>query len=93
VANLHVLTPLILAPSHYVRWLGDEPDAHELMRPFPAERCRCEHFGEINKPENTIRRWSRSRRLLAVWRQVVDDGAARRILRLARRVIDLKPIA
>jgi len=30
----------ILAPADYVRWLSEEPDPHELMRPFPAEPMR-----------------------------------------------------
>jgi putative SOS response-associated peptidase YedK len=29
--------PLILAPSDYARWLSDEPNPRDLMRPFPAE--------------------------------------------------------
>ena len=40
VADLHDCMPLILAPADYVRWLGDEPDPHDLMRPFPAEPMR-----------------------------------------------------
>jgi len=30
--------PLILAPSDYLRWLSEETDPRELMRPFPASR-------------------------------------------------------
>jgi putative SOS response-associated peptidase YedK len=33
VAEIHDRMPLILAPG---RWLGDEPDPCDLMRPFPA---------------------------------------------------------
>ena len=32
VADIHDRMPVILAPGHYVRWLGDEPDPRELMR-------------------------------------------------------------
>ena len=32
--------PLILAMDDYARWLGDEPDPRDLMRPFPAEPMR-----------------------------------------------------
>ena len=37
VAEIHDRMPLILAPADYVRWLSDEPDPRDLMRPFPAE--------------------------------------------------------
>jgi putative SOS response-associated peptidase YedK len=26
--------PLVLAPADYARWLGEEPDPPDLMRPF-----------------------------------------------------------
>jgi putative SOS response-associated peptidase YedK len=32
--------PLILAPGDHTRWLSDEPDPHDLLRPFPAEPVR-----------------------------------------------------
>jgi len=32
--------PVILAPADYARWLGEEPDPRDLMRPFPAEPMR-----------------------------------------------------
>jgi hypothetical protein len=31
---------LDLAPADYARWLSDEPDPHDVMRPFPAEPMR-----------------------------------------------------
>jgi putative SOS response-associated peptidase YedK len=34
VAEIHDRVPLILAPGDYARWLADEPDPHELMRPL-----------------------------------------------------------
>jgi putative SOS response-associated peptidase YedK len=37
VATIHDRMPAILAPSDYARWLGDEPDPRDLMRPCPAE--------------------------------------------------------
>jgi hypothetical protein len=40
VADIHDRMPLIIAPSDYARWLGEEPDPHDLMRPFPAEPMR-----------------------------------------------------
>jgi putative SOS response-associated peptidase YedK len=45
--------PLILAPGDYARWLGEEPDPHDLMRPFPAARMRMWPIStRFNKPEN-----------------------------------------
>jgi putative SOS response-associated peptidase YedK len=40
VADIHDRMPLILAPESYGRWLGDEPDPADLMRPLPAELMR-----------------------------------------------------
>ena len=31
---------MILAPSDYARWLGEEPDARDLMKPYRAELMR-----------------------------------------------------
>jgi putative SOS response-associated peptidase YedK len=28
--------PAILTPADYARWLGEEPDPRDLMRPFPS---------------------------------------------------------
>jgi putative SOS response-associated peptidase YedK len=53
VADTHDRMPLILAPADYVRWLGDEPDPSELMRPFPAEPMRVWPIStRVNKPEH-----------------------------------------
>jgi putative SOS response-associated peptidase YedK len=36
-----------------VRWLGEEKDPRELMRPFPAEAMRMWPIStRVNKPEN-----------------------------------------
>jgi hypothetical protein len=44
--------PSILAPTDY-RWLIDEPDPRDLMRPFPAEPMRMWSIStRVNKPEN-----------------------------------------
>jgi putative SOS response-associated peptidase YedK len=40
VAEIHDRMPAILAPSDYTRWLSDEPDPRDLMRPFPAGLMR-----------------------------------------------------
>jgi putative SOS response-associated peptidase YedK len=45
--------PLIIAPGDYARWLGEEPDQHDLMRLFPAEPMRMWPIStRVNKPEN-----------------------------------------
>jgi putative SOS response-associated peptidase YedK len=35
VAEIHDRMPAILAPEGYTRWLSDEPDPRDLMRPLP----------------------------------------------------------
>jgi putative SOS response-associated peptidase YedK len=53
VADIHDRMPLILAPEGYGRWLGDEPDPRDLMRPFPAGLMRMWPIStRVNKPEN-----------------------------------------
>ena len=45
--------PLIIAPADYERWLGDDPDPRDLMRPFPAEPMQMRPIStRVNKPEN-----------------------------------------
>jgi putative SOS response-associated peptidase YedK len=36
VADVHDRMPLILPPLAYARWLGEEPDPRDLMRPVPG---------------------------------------------------------
>ena len=53
VAEIHDRMPLILAPEDYLRWLGEEPDARDLMKPFPSEPMRMWPIStRVNKPEN-----------------------------------------
>jgi putative SOS response-associated peptidase YedK len=41
------------APADYARWLSDEPDPRDLLRPFPAEPMRMWPISaRVNKPEN-----------------------------------------
>jgi len=45
--------PLILAPHEYQRWLGDDPDPRDLLRPFPAEPMRMWPIStRVNKQAN-----------------------------------------
>jgi putative SOS response-associated peptidase YedK len=51
--DIHDRMPVILAPGDNARWLGDEPDPHDLMRPFPAGLMRIWPIStRVNKPEN-----------------------------------------
>ena len=53
VSEIHDRMPLILAPVDCMRWLSDEPDPHDLMRPCPAEPMRMWPIStRVNKPEN-----------------------------------------
>ena len=53
VAEIHDRMPLILAPHDYGRWLSVEPDARDLMRPYPAEPMRMWPISiRVNRPEN-----------------------------------------
>jgi putative SOS response-associated peptidase YedK len=53
VAEIHDRMPLILAPADYVRWLSDQPDPHDLLRPRPAAPMRMWPIStRVNKPEN-----------------------------------------
>jgi putative SOS response-associated peptidase YedK len=53
VADIHNRMPVILAPGDYPRWLSDEPDPGDLMRPFPADLMRMWAIStRVNKPEN-----------------------------------------
>ena len=45
--------PVILAPSEYARWLRDDPNPRDLMRPFPADLMRMWPIStRVNKPDN-----------------------------------------
>jgi putative SOS response-associated peptidase YedK len=53
IAEIHSRMPLILTPGDYVRWLGEEENPRDLMRPFPADRMRMWPIStQVNKPEN-----------------------------------------
>jgi putative SOS response-associated peptidase YedK len=51
--QIHDRMPAILRPEHNTRWLGDEPDPHDVLQPFPAELMRMWRIStRVNKPEN-----------------------------------------
>jgi len=53
VAEIHDRMPVILPREGYARWLGEEADPRDLMRPFPPELMRMWPISSrVNKPEN-----------------------------------------
>ena len=53
VADIRDRMPVILAPGECARWLGEEPNPRDLMRPFSAEPMRMWPIStRVNKPEN-----------------------------------------
>ena len=45
--------PVILAPEDYARWIGEEPDPRDLMKPFPSELMTMGPIStRVNKHEN-----------------------------------------
>jgi putative SOS response-associated peptidase YedK len=53
IADTHDRMPVILAPEDYDRWLGEEPDPRDLMKPYPAAPMRLWPIStSVNKPEN-----------------------------------------
>ncbi len=40
MTEIHDRMPLIITRGDYERWLSDEPDPHDLMRPYPVEPMR-----------------------------------------------------
>jgi putative SOS response-associated peptidase YedK len=53
VAQIHERMPAILRPEDYERWLGDEPDPHDALKPFPSDLLRMWPIStRVNKPEN-----------------------------------------
>jgi putative SOS response-associated peptidase YedK len=53
VSEIRDRMPLILAAPNHIRWLGDEPDPGDLMRPFPADPMRMWPIStRVNKLEN-----------------------------------------
>jgi putative SOS response-associated peptidase YedK len=53
LAQIHARMPAILRPADYERWLGLEPDPHDLMCTFPAEPMRMWPISQrVNSPRN-----------------------------------------
>jgi putative SOS response-associated peptidase YedK len=53
VGKIHNRMPAILEPSGYDRWLGLEPDPHDLLITYPSELMMIWPIStRVNKPEN-----------------------------------------
>ena len=53
VAQIHDRMPAILEPKSYNRWLGPEPDPHDLLITYPSEPMTMWPIStRVNKPEN-----------------------------------------
>ena len=53
VAEIHNRMPAILVPSDCVRWLSQEADPRDLLKPFPSEAMRIWPISpRVNKAEN-----------------------------------------
>ena len=53
VRPIHHRMPLILPPSDCGRWLSDEPDPRDLLKPFPAEPMTVWPVStRVNSPKN-----------------------------------------
>jgi len=53
VADIHNRMPVILSPSDYNKWLSEEEDPSDLLRPFPSDNMRVWPIStRVNKREN-----------------------------------------
>jgi putative SOS response-associated peptidase YedK len=53
VGTIHDRMPTILHKQDFNRWLGPEPDPHELLQPFPSEPLRMWPIStRVNSPMN-----------------------------------------
>src|SRR5512146_1675944 len=53
VHQIHDRMPMLLDPAGYDRWLGLEPDPHDLLITYPSEPMTMWPIStRVNKPEN-----------------------------------------
>ncbi|KOF17755.1 hypothetical protein AC244_17190 [Ensifer adhaerens] len=53
MATIHDRMPVILHPEDYDRWISPEPEAADLMKPFPAELMTMWKIGsKVGSPRN-----------------------------------------
>jgi putative SOS response-associated peptidase YedK len=54
VVDIRDRMPVILATKDYARWLGDEPNPGNLMRPFPADLMACGRLRRRSRSPRTM---------------------------------------
>lgn len=53
MAQIHDRMPVLLHPDDYRRWMSDEPDPDDLMKPYPTELMRMWPIGrDVGSPKN-----------------------------------------
>jgi putative SOS response-associated peptidase YedK len=53
VRRIHSRMPLVLAPADYARWLSDEEDPRDLLKPYPSEPMTMWPVStRVNTPKN-----------------------------------------
>ncbi len=53
IADIHDRMPVILHPEDYERWLSPEPEAPDLMKPFPPDLMTMWKIGsKVGSPKN-----------------------------------------
>jgi putative SOS response-associated peptidase YedK len=75
VGQIHDRMPAILEPKSYDRWLGPEPDAHDLLISYRSEPMTM--WPIVNKPENddpTL--LDRTGDPFKVWAPLIPEGAS-----------------
>ena len=53
VGRIHDRMPAILKPADYERWLGHEPDPHDVLAPFTSDLMSMWPISKrVNSPDN-----------------------------------------
>ena len=78
VSCFHDRMPAILEPSGYDRWLGLEPDPHDLLITYPSEPMTMWPISKrVNKPENDdVTLLDRTGDPFNVWAPLRSEGRA-----------------
>ena len=78
VGQIHDRMPAILQPRGYDRWLGIEPDPHDLLITYPSEPMTMWRIStRVNKPENDdASLLDRTGDVFDMWAPLKSDGRA-----------------
>ena len=78
VRQIHDRMPAILKPGSFDRWLGIEPDPHDLLITYPSEPMTMWPIStRVNKPENDdLSLLDRTGDPFDVWAPLKSDGRA-----------------